>query len=79
MNPSDTSDALGNFTASGKGGRSLAILFRVALGTVGLITPWNFPLAIPAWKLASALVAGCTAVLKPSALTPLARTHICRT
>jgi aldehyde dehydrogenase (NAD+) len=41
------------------------------LGTVGLISPWNFPVAIPVWKLAPALVAGNTAVLKPSPLTPL--------
>ncbi len=38
---------------------------------VGLITPWNFPLAIPMWKVAPALLSGCTAVLKPSPLTPL--------
>jgi alpha-ketoglutaric semialdehyde dehydrogenase len=41
------------------------------LGVVGLISPWNFPVAIPVWKLAPALVAGNTAVLKPSPLTPL--------
>ena len=44
---------------------------RRPLGVVGLITPWNFPWAIPVWKLAPALVAGCTAVFKPAALTPL--------
>lgn len=42
-----------------------------ALGVVGLITPWNFPIAIPAWKLAPALVAGNAAVIKPSELAPL--------
>jgi aldehyde dehydrogenase (NAD+) len=36
------------------------------LGVVGLISPWNFPVAIPVWKLAPALIAGNTAVLKPS-------------
>ncbi len=41
------------------------------LGVVGLISPWNFPVAIPVWKLAPALIAGNTAVLKPSPLTPL--------
>src|SRR5215831_8423515 len=41
------------------------------LGVVGLISPWNFPVAIPVWKLAPALVAGNTVVLKPSPLTPL--------
>ncbi|MEB3284259.1 MAG: aldehyde dehydrogenase family protein [Candidatus Sericytochromatia bacterium] len=44
---------------------------REPLGVVGLITPWNFPVSIPAWKIAPALVAGNTAVLKPSPLTPI--------
>lgn len=44
---------------------------RRPLGVVGLITPWNFPWAIPVWKIAPALVAGNTAVLKPASLTPL--------
>jgi betaine-aldehyde dehydrogenase len=41
------------------------------LGVVGLIVPWNFPLVTSAWKLAPALAAGCTVVLKPSDVTPL--------
>jgi betaine-aldehyde dehydrogenase len=40
-------------------------------GVVGLIAPWNFPLVTSAWKLAPALAAGCTAVFKPSEVTPL--------
>jgi aldehyde dehydrogenase (NAD+) len=40
------------------------------LGTVGLITPWNYPIAIPAWKLAPALAAGNTVVAKPASLAP---------
>ncbi|HEY1359716.1 MAG TPA: aldehyde dehydrogenase family protein, partial [Thermoleophilaceae bacterium] len=44
---------------------------RRALGVVGLITPWNFPLVIASWKLAPALAAGNTVVLKPAELTPL--------
>ncbi|WP_256869055.1 aldehyde dehydrogenase family protein [Sphingobium lactosutens] len=40
------------------------------LGVVGLITPWNFPLAIPAWKAAPALAFGNAVVLKPAAITP---------
>lgn len=48
------------------------------LGVVGLISPWNFPVAIPVWKLAPALIAGNTAVLKPSPLTPLTATAIVR-
>ena len=43
---------------------------RRPLGVVGLITPWNFPWAIPVWKSAPALVAGNTVVLKPAELTP---------
>lgn len=39
-------------------------------GVVGVITPWNFPVAIPAWKIAPALVAGNTVVFKPATLTP---------
>jgi acyl-CoA reductase-like NAD-dependent aldehyde dehydrogenase len=45
--------------------------FREPLGVVGLITPWNFPLTIAAWKVAPALAAGNTIVLKPAELTPL--------
>lgn len=44
---------------------------RKPLGVVALITPWNFPIAIPAWKLAPALVCGNTVVLKPASLAPL--------
>jgi aldehyde dehydrogenase (NAD+) len=44
---------------------------RESLGVVGLITPWNFPVSIPAWKIAPALVCGNTVVFKPSPLTPL--------
>jgi betaine-aldehyde dehydrogenase len=45
--------------------------FREPLGVVGLIVPWNFPLAITSWKVAPALAAGNTVVLKPAELTPL--------
>ena len=44
---------------------------RKPLGAVALITPWNFPIAIPVWKLAPALVAGNTVVIKPASLAPL--------
>jgi acyl-CoA reductase-like NAD-dependent aldehyde dehydrogenase len=43
---------------------------RQPLGAVGLIAPWNFPWAIPVWKSAPAIVAGCAVVFKPSELTP---------
>jgi acyl-CoA reductase-like NAD-dependent aldehyde dehydrogenase len=44
---------------------------RMPVGVVGAITPWNFPIAIPAWKLAPALVCGNTVVFKPAEDTPL--------
>jgi aldehyde dehydrogenase (NAD+) len=47
-----------------------AMSVRAAVGVVGVITPWNFPFAIPAWKLMPALVAGNTAVFKPAGDTP---------
>ena len=47
---------------------------RVPLGVVAAITPWNFPIAIPAWKIAPALIYGNTVVFKPAELTPLTAT-----
>jgi acyl-CoA reductase-like NAD-dependent aldehyde dehydrogenase len=44
---------------------------RRPIGVVGLITPWNFPMAIPAWKIMPALIAGNTLVLKPASDTPI--------
>jgi acyl-CoA reductase-like NAD-dependent aldehyde dehydrogenase len=49
---------------------------RKAIGVVGLVTPWNFPSAIPAWKLAPALVCGNTVVLKPASAAPLSAWRI---
>jgi acyl-CoA reductase-like NAD-dependent aldehyde dehydrogenase len=51
--------------------RVFAFALRKPLGVVGLVTPWNFPSAIPAWKLAPALLAGNTVVLKPASGAPL--------
>src|SRR6476661_7142314 len=51
-------------------GRSLLLTRHAARGVVGLITPWNFPLAIPVWKLAPALVYGNACVWKPSEQAP---------
>ena len=45
-------------------------ILREPLGVVGIITPWNFPIAIPAWKIAPALAYGCTVVCKPAELVP---------
>ena len=49
---------------------------RKPIGVVGLVTPWNFPSAIPAWKLAPALVCGNTVVLKPASASPLSAWRI---
>src|SRR5580700_6113292 len=49
---------------------------RKPIGVVGLITPWNFPSAIPAWKLAPALICGNTVVLKPASAAPLSAWRI---
>ncbi len=48
-----------------------SMLRRDPVGVVGAVTPWNYPLMMAVWKLGPALAAGCTAVLKPSELTPL--------
>ncbi len=55
----------------GVGKPGLDFTLREPLGVVGLIVPWNFPLMIATWKVAPALAAGNTAVLKPASLTPL--------
>jgi aldehyde dehydrogenase (NAD+) len=47
---------------------------RAPIGVSGLITPWNFPIAIPLWKIAPAIVAGCTSIFKPAEDTPLMAT-----
>ncbi|MEM9583043.1 MAG: aldehyde dehydrogenase family protein [Pseudomonadota bacterium] len=59
----------GDLLPSVRAGVSVEIT-REAVGPVGLITPWNFPIAIPAWKIAPALCYGNTVVLKPAELVP---------
>jgi aldehyde dehydrogenase (NAD+) len=54
----------------------MAMSVREPLGVCALITPWNFPMAIPAWKSMPALVAGNTVVLKPAEDTPLSSHHL---
>ena len=49
---------------------------RKAIGVCGLITPWNFPSAIPAWKLAPALICGNTVIMKPASAAPLSAWRI---
>ncbi|HEY7356990.1 MAG TPA: aldehyde dehydrogenase family protein [Ktedonobacterales bacterium] len=57
----------------------ICLTVRQPLGVVGIITPWNFPIAIPAWKTFPALVAGNTVVLKPASDTPLLSTKLVET
>jgi alpha-ketoglutaric semialdehyde dehydrogenase len=61
---------LGGETIPSELPKNFAYTIKQPLGVVGAITPWNFPVAIPAWKAAPALVAGNTVVLKPAELTP---------
>jgi len=56
---------------SGDGRQYHSYSVREPIGVVGQIVPWNYPLAMAAWKIAPALAAGCTIVLKPSEITPL--------
>jgi aldehyde dehydrogenase (NAD+) len=55
---------------------TLLYTVREPLGVVGIITPWNFPIAIPAWKIAPALAFGNTVVFKPASATPLCAVHL---
>jgi len=56
-----------------------AMSVRQSIGVCGLITPWNFPMAIPSWKMMPALIAGNTVVLKPAEDTPLSSYHLVQT
>ena len=62
---------MGGVTIPSELPRNFAYTIRQPLGVVALITPWNFPVCIPAWKIAPALVAGNTVIFKPSSTTPL--------
>src|SRR5277367_5380804 len=53
-----------------------AMSVRQSIGVCGMITPWNFPMAIPSWKMMPALVSGNTIVLKPAEDTPLSSYHL---
>src|ERR1700736_1362302 len=53
-----------------------AMSVRQPVGVCGMITPWNFPMAIPSWKMMPALVSGNTVVLKPAEDTPLSSYHL---
>lgn len=80
----DVSSAIDTFrfmAGAGRAGTSIAageyveditsMILREPVGVVGLVTPWNYPLLMAAWKIAPALMAGNSAVLKPSEVTPL--------
>jgi len=62
---------MGGLTIPSELPKNFAYTMRQPLGVVALITPWNFPICIPAWKIAPALVAGNTVIFKPSSTTPL--------
>ena len=53
-----------------------AMSVRQSVGICGMITPWNFPMAIPSWKMMPALISGNTVVLKPAEDTPLSSYHL---
>ncbi|MDT7843254.1 aldehyde dehydrogenase [Streptomyces justiciae] len=57
---------------------ALALVTREPAGVVGAVVPWNFPLTLASWKLAPALAAGCTVVLKPSENSPLSALLLAR-
>lgn len=59
------------YTTPSESPDTVAYTVRRPLGVVGIITPWNFPLAIPAWKIAPALICGNSLVFKPASATPL--------
>lgn len=70
-----THDRVGEVYASATPGTRIQTI-REPLGVVALVTPWNFPIAIPAWKLAPALAYGNAVVLKPASATPLTAHHL---
>ncbi len=59
------------FSLPGPQGEYLLMTLKEPIGVAGVITPWNFPLLMPSWKVAPALAAGCSVVLKPAPETPL--------
>ena len=67
----DTLDVAQNTSVAHAGDEHDGRVRHEPIGPVGMIVPWNFPLVTSAWKLAPALAAGCTAVMKTSEMTPL--------
>jgi len=58
------------------GFKNFAMVRKEPVGLVAVVVPWNFPISIASWKLAPLLAAGCTAVLKPSEVTPLSTLYL---
>jgi acyl-CoA reductase-like NAD-dependent aldehyde dehydrogenase len=81
-----SADVLDNYAEEGKrnfgewicSSHSRSIVLHQPVGVAALITPWNFPVDLLAWKVAPALAAGCTFVAKPPSLAPLAATEFVR-
>ncbi len=69
---------LGNTTPS-ELPKKFCMTTRLPIGICALVTPWNFPMAIPAWKISTALICGNTIVFKPSSDTPLCATRLVET
>ena len=69
---------LHGFTTPAEMPDKFAMCLRQPVGLCGLITPWNFPMAIPSWKLIPALVCGNTVVIKPAEDTPLSTINLVR-
>ena len=66
----------GRIVPSGEAGQ-LSLVFKEPFGVVAAIVPWNYPILLMAWKLAPALAAGNTVVIKPSPFTPLSTLKLC--
>lgn len=67
------------FTTPSELRTKFCMTIRLPVGICGLITPWNFPMAIPSWKIMTALICGNTVVFKPSSDTPLCATRLVET
>ena len=67
------------YTTPSESRDTVAYTLRRPLGVVAVITPWNFPLAIPAWKMAPALICGNAIVFKPASSTPLSAIKLTET
>lgn len=70
-----TTEPVGEVYASASPGTRL-FTQRIPVGVVAVVTPWNFPIAIPAWKVAPALAFGNTVLFKPATSTPLVGNHL---